>query len=620
MQHRDCAIFWQTVPMVAIPAEIVFPLRSRISGPALRRALVAGMHRVLERRDHLNRINVFPVPDGDTGSNLAFTLGAVLAGSLSRPARSTSMLLRAVADDAIEGARGNSGAILAQFLCGASAAVGDNHQLSTTHLALAVDAGSRHARGALAQPREGTILSVIQAFADALQRPAGNLVDWFDHAVQQARRALADTPRQLAVLRQAGVVDAGAQGFVDLIEGIHDYLLGQSARTGPLEAVAAAEFAGLHWHEEADAGKPWCSECLITSDALDQVGLRAMLAEMGADSVVIAGGNQRVRLHAHVGDPGALFERVGRFGVISARKAEDMRAQHRAAQRRAAVTVVTDSASDLPAGIGEILPLDMVPVRVSFGDEDFLDRISLSNAEFYRRMREGDLLPQTSQPPPGDFRRCFELLLSHADKVVYIGLARPLSGTLQSGETAADRCPEGRVAVIDSGQVSCAQALLAIAAAECAAAGGDVDAVVAQVGRLAPGTFLFAAARDIQHAVRGGRIPKWIQPLARTLGLTAIARMRKGGRLSVAGALFGSYAVPERLARYVSRRLPPARRWRVMVGHCDAPEEAGQLLAALRRRLRISRDWLVETGPAIGAHAGRGTLVIGLQAELDEVA
>lgn len=604
--------------MLAHSPDLHLIARPQISAPALRRALVAGMRQVVGRRDHLNRINVFPVPDGDTGSNLAFTLTTVLNGSLSRRATSVGALLHDVAEDAIDGARGNSGAILAQFLCGVSAMAGDAIRLDAGSMALAVQAGARQARGALAQPREGTILSVIQAFSDALQIPDGDLANWFGQALVQARKALADTPKQLAVLRQAGVVDAGAQGFVDLLEGIQAFIVARSS--APLEhanAEIADTFAGDHWHEDADPSRPWCSECLIAAGRLDSTAIKAALEALGADSVVVAGGTQRVRLHAHVADPGALFDLAGRFGTVSARKAENMRAQHRAAQRQSAVTIVTDSASDLPNEVLEHLPLDTVPVRVGFGDEDFLDRISISNAEFYRRLREGDVLPQTSQPPPGDFRRQFELSLSHAKQVIYVGLSRQLSGTLQSGETAAERVGEGRVTVIDSGQVSCGQALLAIAAAECAAAGGEVESVRQHLAQLMPRTFTFAAARDIQHAVRGGRIPRWVLPVARRLGLTAIARVKPSGKLSVASALFGHRRVPERFAHYLVRRLPDAPRWRVMVGHCDAPEEAGKLLDALRALLPIERDWLVETGPAIGAHAGPGTLVVGVQAVLD---
>ncbi len=593
----------------------------RISAPALRRALIAGMRRVIERRDLLNKINVFPVPDGDTGSNLAFTLHTVLNGSLSRRARSAGVLLREVAEDAIDGARGNSGAILAQFLHGASESAGSQPVLTPAGLAAAAMAGAEQAHGALAEPREGTILSVIRVFADALAVSVASAQDdlrgWFAQALEQARIALADTPRQLAVLRQAGVVDAGAQGFVDMLEGIHEFIA--SGAVADLADVDSddTEFAGVEWHEDADPTRPWCSECLIRPEdggaGIDREALHAALARLGATSVVVAGGARRVRVHAHVADPSRLFEVAADFGHVGARKAEDMRIQHRAASSAQAVAVVTDSGADLPREVVERLDIHMVPVRVSFGEEDFLDKVSISPAEFYRRLRTAGTLPLTSQPPPGDFRRQFEFLLSHHAAMVYVGISRPLSGTLQSGETAALRVDGERAHVVDSGHASCGLGLLAIAAAEAARRGADAQQIRAEIERLRPRTLTFAATRDVSFAVRGGRIPAWTLPVANTLRLTAIAQMQPSGKLGVKGALFGRGNVPRRFADYVLRRVDRDRRWRLMVGHCDCAADGEVLLAALQSRLDCRDAWLVEAGPAIGAHAGPGALVVGLQ-------
>lgn len=598
--------------MAAIPSSLDLTDSIRISPAGLRRALIAGMRRVISRREALNRINVFPVPDGDTGSNLAFTLRTVLSGGLSRRNRSVGELLRSVAADAVDGARGNSGAIMAQFFAGLSESVGDAMQLSAGRLAAAAADAARQARGALAQPREGTILSVIHAFAEALQTPAKDLRQWFGEALESARRALADTPKQLAVLRQAGVVDAGAQGFVDMLEGIQEYIL--QGQMDPLQLAdeTTQEFAGEHWHDEADASKPWCTECLIQSEQVDRHALHAALASIGADSVVLAGVGHRLRIHAHVDEPGRVFDIAHRFGAVSARKAEDMRAQHRAATRTARVAIVTDSAADLPIGIQETLPLDVVPVRVNFGAEDFLDRVSLSTAEFYRRLRESSVLPQTSQPPAGDFRRQFELLLGHADEVLYLGISRALSGTLQAGEAAAGRLDSERIRVVDSGHASCGQALLAIYAAEMAQAGESAAAIAERIAELRQRTHTIALARDVSFAVRGGRVPAWAGRLSDWLGLTPIARMKPSGRLAVAGGLFARKQAPQRFADWVIRRMPKHAKWRLVVGHCDAEADAAILREALRNRLQIERDWLVSAGPAIGAHAGPGALVVGL--------
>ncbi|HEX5755350.1 MAG TPA: DegV family protein [Arenimonas sp.] len=593
------------------------PALPLIRGPALRRALIAGARRVIAEREQLNRINVFPVPDGDTGSNMAFTLGSVLAGALSRRSRGAGELLRQVGEDAVDGARGNSGAILAQFFTGVAEAVGPAARLQPAAMADAVRAGAASARQALAEPREGTILSVIAAFAEALESRPGiaDLSAWFAAALQRARQALADTPKQLPVLAKAGVVDAGAMGFVDLLEGIAGFIdsgqLDVEGRAADLPAdLEAAEVHGELG--EADPEHRWCSECLLLGEGLDRAGLRATLADLGASCVVIAGSHSRLRLHAHVAQPKQLFRAAARFGRVESCKADDMHAQARSAANGGGVVVLTDSAADLPDEVAQRYNIHVVPVRVGFGEEDFLDKIGLSTAEFYQRLRREIVLPRTSQPPPGDFRRQFEFLLSHHPAVVYVGLSRAVSGTLQSAETAAQRGHGERIHVIDSANAAGGQALLALRAAEMAAAGKDVASIRGELERLRPLTLTWAVARDVSHAVRGGRLPAWAKPVVEALGVTPIAKV-KAGRLAMAGALLGSRAVPRRFAAYVARRLPRGQRWRLIVGHCDAERDGEALRTELAARIDVAESWLVETGPAVGAHAGPGALVVSLQ-------
>jgi DegV family protein with EDD domain len=588
-----------------------------IRGPGLRRALIAGARRVISQRELLNRINVFPVADGDTGSNLAFTLGGVLAGALSRRTGSAGELLRRVGEDAIDSARGNSGAILAQFFCGVAESVGTHPTLDTAMLARATQAGALSARQALAEPREGTIVSVISAFAAALDDRPGitDLKGWYGHALARGRQALADTPSQLPVLLKAGVVDAGAQGFMDLLEGIGDYLA-----SGKLEAAeldeAAIDLEATRAHGELADNDPahrWCSECLLLGDGIDRAALRAAVSDLGASCVVVAGSQARVRLHAHVADPQHLFALAARHGRVEATKADDMHAQARSAAGGGNVAVVTDSAADLPDELARRLNIHVVPVRVSFGEQDYLDKIGLSTAEFYRKLRTEVVLPRTSQPPPGDFRRQFEFLLSHHPAVVYVGLSRAVSGTLQAAEAAASRSHPERTRVFDTANAAGGQALLAIKAAEMAAEGAGAEAILAELERRRSQTFTWAIARDIGHAVRGGRVPRWAKPVLNTLGLVPIAKFSPEGKLGMAGAFVGGRRIPERFARYIAARVDRSRRWRVVVGHCDALADGDALLLALQQNLDCEAGWLAETGPAVGAHAGPGALVASLQ-------
>jgi DegV family protein with EDD domain len=308
-----------------------------------------------------------------------------------------------------------------------------------------------------------------------------------------------------------------------------------------------------------------------------------------------------------------LFALAARFGRVEATKADDMHAQARSAAGGGDVAVVTDSAADVPDELARRLNIHVVPVRVSFGEQDYLDKVGLSTAEFYRKLRTEVVLPRTSQPPPGDFRRQFEFLLSHHPAVVYVGLSRAVSGTLQAAESAAQRGHPERTRVFDTANAAGGQGLLTIKAAEMAADGAGAEAILAELERRKPLTHTWAIARDIGHAVRGGRVPRWAKPLLNTLGLVPIANVTPQGTLGMAGAFFGQRRIPERFARYIAARVDHRTRWRVVVGHCDALGDGDALLLALQSQLDVADAWIAETGPAVGAHAGPGALVASLQ-------
>lgn len=588
-----------------------------ITAAALRRALVAASHRVMQARETLNRINVFPVPDGDTGSNLAATLGSVLYGALSRRHRHAGALLEHVSHDAIDGARGNSGAIMAQFLVGLAEAARNAPTLDLAMLVMAVRGGAKSARAALAQPVEGTIVSVMTAFSQAFETAAGEPAATpntaFVAALQRARVALAETPRQMLLLQKAGVVDAGAQGFVEWLQGMADV-----AEAGPRDrrlgaaTVMADTAAVVHQHQAVDPRRRYCIECLLLGADIDRARLRAALLACDIDSVVVAGSSSRVRVHGHAGIPQVLFDVCAEYGQLASMKADDMQMQQRSIESPNAVAVVTDSAADLPLALAERFGIHVVPVRVSLDGRDYLDRLGLTAAEFYRRMAACERLPQTSQPPAGDFRRIFEQVLGAQPAGVYVGVSRPLSGTLQSAESAA-RMQTKPLHCFDSGHVSVGQGLLAWRAGELAAAGASAEAILAELQRLQTQTRTFAIARDVAHAVRGGRIPRWAASVVRFSRLTPVAAINAQGLLKVAGGLWAWQRVPEAFARYVAQRLPQAAAWRVIVGHADAKADAEHLLAALQQRVAISESQMVDVGPAVGAHAGPGALLVGLQ-------
>jgi DegV family protein with EDD domain len=589
-----------------------------VDGVRVRRALSAGIQYVIARQEYLNAINVFPVPDGDTGTNIAFTLRAVQAAMSDDMQRHAGHMLETVASAALDGARGNSGAIFAQFFQGLSEKARDLKALSPAHFVAAVSHGAASARGALAQPREGTLLTVMTDFAaglkeELIQNPHVDVQALMLKGLARAEVSLANTPNQLEVLKKAGVVDAGAQGFVDIIQGVVDFL-----KDGNLDELPADTPLPVEAHPqdvELDTQYRYCTECLIQGEDLDRAALSAELAALGG-SLVVAGSARKIRVHIHLNSPDPLFRIAARYGKVSSEKADDMWRQARLAGKRVArPAVVTDSGADIPESLRESLDIHMVPVRVHFGEHAYLDKVSLKPADFYRELAENPHHPKTSQPPPGDFRREFSILGSHYEAVIYIGLTSRASGTFQAGASAAARTDDAAVEVLDSRSVSCGQGLLTMYAAECALAGLDAAAALKAVQGMMPHTVTFGMIPDLTSAVRGGRVPRSKKLLADLLHVTPLLTARPDGEIKSCGVLFGRGDLALKFARYLARRAPPGSRHRLLVGHCAAPEAAERLLAELKALLpEVESAHVTEVGPALGSHAGLGALVVSLQA------
>lgn len=587
-----------------------------LDGAALADALRAGAYRLYACTDHLNRINVFPVPDGDTGTNLAMTMSAVL-GALeeARVAHAGELLVR-VADAAIDGARGNSGAILAQFLHGVADTLEDCATIGRVEFAAAANAGARYARDAVIEPREGTLLTILAAFATESTRVAGedaatDFAGLFRAVLPRVRVALDRTRTTLDVLRSANVVDAGAAGFVELIEGMSGYFTtGEpgEVRPPPHERDEPMPVGG------SEGPHRYCTECVVNGEGVDHRRLREALAALGS-SLVIAGTRRKARIHIHTNEPAQVFESAACFGPLSAQKADDMHRQTRAAHHTRAVTaVVTDSAADIPEEMLERLDVHVVPVRVHFGSRSYLDKVSISPQEFYRELAASGVHPQTSQPPPGDFRRMYEFLASHYEHIVSIALTARVSGTYAAAKGAAARIAGSKVSVLDSRNVSLGQGLLAMYAAECALAGYDGARVVAATEAMRAKTRTWGLLAGLDYAVRGGRVPAFVRTLSRLLRCSPVLTNLADGRIAPGGAIFGHRDRTVRFARFVARRLRAGTSYRIAVGHADAEEQGCCLLAALRAEIpHMESGYLTPVGTALGVHGGPGMLVVGAQ-------
>ena len=596
------------------------PRISYIDGRRLARALLAGARAVKAQREPLNRINVFPVADNDTGATLVATLDRVAAGVAAAPSPSVEEIARKAADEALLGARGNSGAIFAQFLEGLAEALKGVRRIGPERFGRAVRAAAETAKGAMAQPREGTILSVIRDWAGWVERRAAETRDFAEivpDSVPVAKEALAKTPEHLAVLREAGVVDAGAQGFVHFLEGVARSL---GRRVGVEEAAPVPGDAVEAKILEARASIlfRYCTEVLLAGDRIDREALRRAAAPLG-DSLALVGGARRMRLHLHVNRPEDVFEVARRFGRVEETKVEDMREQHVGRfARRGRVAIVTDSACDLPAAMAEALAITVIPLRLIIGDETYLDGVTVTPHEFHALLQSSRVAPRTSQPSPADFREVYRALASHGAPVLGVHLSGGLSGTLAAAQTAARSLagdPElAPVTTVDSKTVSVALGLVVREAARAAAEGQGLPEVAEVARRAAARARVFAAVPSLDFLIRGGRVGHLPGLVARAIGFCPILTLGPDGRAAKGG---GGRGFPRAVRKMVESALAGTRGEPAPtfgVAHFGAADLADEVAAELLARHPGAEHFVTEAAPVLAAHAGPGAVAVGFLA------
>lgn len=585
-----------------------------LDGPRLFRAFAAGAEALIGEREEIDRINVFPVADADTGTNMAATVRAVLHRTEVHP--ELCLTASSMAAAAVAGARGNSGLILAQYLYGVSHEIGQRATVAGDALGDLLVRSVRWAREAIGQPVEGTILTVIRDWAHAVQSHQHrfpDLADLLPAALPAARDSLLATPTRLAVLAKAGVVDAGAKGFVTLLEGMVSLVRARSRRSVAIPRPAPAPAAAAHAPSSAE-GPRYCTEVLVTGGSAGLAELRRV-AEAAGESVVIAGGPGALHLHVHTDEPAPLFARLEEHGRIESPKVDDMRRQYEAAHARMSrIAVVTDSTCDLPREVLDAHQIHVVPVTIQIGGSSHLDRLTITPRSLYERLASPDVTATTSQAAAADFETVFAAAVQHYEAVLALPLAGRLSGTCNAARLAADRCG-GTIAVVDSRRVSAALGLLVLRAAEAAADGMDLGQLVPAVESWIDKTNILVAPQNLDAMRSSGRLHGVKGLAASLLGVIPVLSLADDGAIHSAGVArlqAGARATIEAQLRGLVE-TSSIRSWAVV--HANAPEPAEAWARELTPIMGLEPLFVADAAPALGIHAGPGTLGIAVMQE-----
>ena len=308
-----------------------------IDAKILSRMFLAGAKNLEAKKEWINELNVFPVPDGDTGTNMTLTIMSAAKDVAAMNANNDldmKSLAKAISSGSLRGARGNSGVILSQLFRGFTKAIRDYDTIDIPLLAEACEKAVETAYKAVMKPKEGTILTVARAAADKaieLADGAEDLDSFFNGIFQHAEETLARTPEMLPVLKEAGVVDSGGQGLLEVFRGAIDGYHGKEVDYSQFEASAAPKITKISPQAEADIKFGYCTEFIILLEKEftenDEHELKAYLSSIG-DSIVCVADDEIVKIHVHTNDPGLAIQKALTYGQLSKMKIDNMREEH----------------------------------------------------------------------------------------------------------------------------------------------------------------------------------------------------------------------------------------------------------------------------------------------------
>lgn len=509
--------------------------QQRIDGIDLINWFHSGASEVDAYRSYLNNINVFPVADGDTGTNLFATMRAMV--DQAARIRTFNDMARNLSDSGLANARGNSGIIFASYVNGLAVNGQEFESVNVKEFSTIVHQAVGHLYHAIEKPLEGTMISVIRDWASFLfdHRDAyHSFQELLGAAYHHASDSLKKTTSQMEVLRKYNVVDSGAAGFVRFLHGIN--LVFSKGSHAELEDQSLLDLNRQIPILEEFQGYRYCTNLLLAVP--DVPGpTRQILTGLG-DSMVISSAGSKTRIHIHSNAPDQVVETLLPLGAVLEQKIDDMELENSVRQkRRHRVGLLTDSIADLPEEFKMEHQIHTLPLGILLDDAIYLDKLTIHTDGLFAKIPKANTYPTSSQPEPGRVRDFLTKVLDQYDSLLFLSVSANLSGTWRTIQQVIQSMnTEGKeITVIDTKVNSGAEGLLVMEAASLLDQGLSHQEVAARIESLVPKTKILVCLNTIEYAARSGRVSNTVGTVGTKLGLRPIMTIDGEGK----GATFG---------------------------------------------------------------------------------
>lgn len=576
-----------------------------ITNELIYKSFIIGAKNVISEKNDLNAINVFPVPDGDTGTNLASLMLTII--ERSKMGETLDETMQSIVDAAIVGARGNSGIIFASYINGFAVGLQKaepdlNAIIETTETAY------DYAYHAISKPVEGTMITVMRAWAHALKefkKATTNAIELFLRAFEVLKEELANTPEKLQVLKDNHVVDAGAKGFVHFIEGFIKGLKGEDVSIEQHDTIEE-----LHVDHLEESQFRYCTEALVRGEDLDVDLLREKLEGFG-DSLVVAGSTKTVRIHIHTDKPQDVFSYLDGFARIAEQKVDDMKRQFEAANhKKYPIALVTDSIADLPSELVDHYQIHQIPINLHMNDSDYLDKVTIQSSRFYELMDSLKVYPTSAQPNIKSLENFFSFLTTYYKDILVVTVSEKMSGTYHSFTEAAKKFTNHNISVVNSKQNSGAEGLLVLKAAKLIEEGKSLTEVVESLNSYISKSKILVSVKVLKYMIRSGRLTKVSGTLANLMHLKPVISINEEGAGIIFAKALSVDSADKKIYQHMKEMVETYGIESYSIVHANALDRAESYAKKYTELTGLKPEYIMDISTVVAMNAGIGTVAI----------
>lgn len=576
----------------------------------------SGAEEVGRHREHLNSINVFPVRDGDTGTNLAITMHSMVEEV--NVSKDFSEMIRSLSDVAFENARGNSGIIFASFIGGFSRGCGHLKTLTIADFSKGADVAVSEAYGAVSEPVEGTMLTVIKDWADYISKnhhKYHHFGDLFEGAFLKAKKTLEETPDMLEILKKSKVVDSGAKGFVMFLEGFNRLVSDIMHHNAADEKVVVLEDEA---HRLEIPLYRYCTEVVAYTSITNKKAIESLIAPLG-DSAIVTGNERLVKTHIHTNSPDLVTKAFIESGYkVSKSKVDDMLLQVEVETApKSKIAILTDSIADIDQE--QLLKEQIHTIALSLIADDsvYLDKLTATKNNISTILNHSKVYPTSSQPDVKQIKMKLEWLLSHYDHIVVITVAKALSGTYANFERAITELnlEANKVTLVDSKLNSGAQGLIVLEAARMANRGETLERIISKIISDVPKTSIYVSLDTFKYAVKSGRVPNTLGKFMMHLNAKPIMSLDNEGKGIAFGLAFSRKSIDKKIVKLVRRIKEKEGIYRYAIVHANNPELAARYQHVFETIIGQPPEIVTEISAITAIHAGIGAVAIAITRE-----